>query len=341
VGNTTANAFKNEDPHFMNESACLPSGVLLEERPCPLGCAPSDEFVVEGTDLLHGIPGRFRVVNCRHCGLMRTNPRPTKDTISAYYPSSYAPYLTTATPRKILAWRHHVKARIGRALGRDSRRLPAIPPGHLVEIGCASGAYLLNMQNQGWTTEGIEFSEVAASHARSQGLRVQTSSVDAAQPPAQAADLIAAWMVLEHLHEPIEALIKIRGWIKPTGYLVGVVPDVNAFDRKLFGEYWYALQLPAHLYHFTPSSLRKLLSTAGWELQALRWQPNANNLLNSWVQWATARNHAVSLRVALWFKDNRKARTLRRWLGWALGATHQSGRMEFTARPTSGKELKS
>jgi len=318
----------------MNTETLYPPGVELEDCPCPNGCAASDEAVLEGEDRIHGVPGRFKVVCCRQCGLMRTNPRPTPQTIGAYYPDDYAPYKANDNaPAKQRKWRHRAKDRVRRFFGRDTRRLPDLPPGHLVEIGCASGNYLVEVQNRGWSTEGIEFSDVAAENARRRGLLVQTGSVESAAPPQRPADVVAAWMVLEHLHDPLHALGKIRGWLKPDGYFVGVVPDASAFDRKLFGTHWYALHLPAHLYHFTPESLRLLLSQAGWQLEKLRWQPNGMNLLNTLEYWLQDRKRLRSLAFVRWMKHSKRASTLRRWLGWILGLTRQSGRMEFWARP--------
>lgn len=309
-------------------------GVVLESRPCPNGCASSDRFVVEGKDRLHDLPGRFKVVRCAQCGLMRTDPRPTAETIGAYYPDDYAPYHVVPTIKvKPSTWHRRMKARLTRLMGRDSRRLPDIPPGHLLEIGCAAGAYLAEMQAKGWSVEGIEFSPRAAEAARQRGLTVQTGSLESALHPTQKADVIAAWMVLEHLHEPASSLRKLLDWVKPGGYLVAVVPDAGAIERRVFGEYWYALQLPTHLYHYTPSSLRVLLQNAGWDLVSVRWQPNPNNLLNSLEWWAREHQKSRTLRFACWMKQSRGARKLRTWLGWLLGMTRQSGRMEFWARP--------
>jgi SAM-dependent methyltransferase len=322
----------------MNTRESYPAGVVLEDQPCPNGCPPDDEPVLEGRDRIHGVPGEFKVVQCRHCRLMRTNPRPTPDTIGAYYPDDYEPYRSKAgtKPAKVRKWRHRVKDRIRRFFGRDVRRLPPIEPGHLIEVGCASGDYLLQMRAQGWSTEGIEYSDHAAEQARQHGLQVQTASVETARQPHEPADVVAAWMVLEHLHDPVHALQKIHGWIKPGGYLVGVVPDAGAWDRKRFGTYWYALHLPAHLYHYTPDSFRRILANAGWEVVHLRWQPNGNNLLNTVEYWAEATSRARALRVVRWMKHAKRASTLRRWTGWLLGLTRQSGRMEFWARPIPG-----
>jgi SAM-dependent methyltransferase len=309
-------------------------GVVLESRPCPNGCAPADRPVTEGQDRLHGLPGRFTVVECAQCGLMRTDPRPTADTIGAYYPDDYGPYLTSPVIKvKPSTWHRRFKARWNRWLGKDVRRLPDIPPGRMLEIGSAGGAYLLEMQAKGWTVEGIEFSPVAAQKARERGLDVRTGSLESSVPPQHKADVITAWMVLEHLHEPLAGLRKMREWVQPDGFLVAAVPDASALERRVFGEYWYGLHLPAHLYHYTPDSLRRLLDKAGWQLCAMHWQPNPMNLLNS-LEWkAQAEGRAHWLRLARWLKQSPKAGGLRRWLGWLLGITRQSGRMEFWARP--------
>ena len=63
----------------------------LESVGCPLGCGTGDEPVVQGFDRLTGGPGRYQVVRCQNCGLMRTNPRPTGASIGIFYPDDYAP----------------------------------------------------------------------------------------------------------------------------------------------------------------------------------------------------------------------------------------------------------
>lgn len=311
----------------------LPAGVVLETKPCPNGCAPMDECVLEGRDRIHGIAGLFRVVRCSTCGLMRTDPRPTGETIGAYYPDDYAPYQSTAPAPRKASWSRQAKARLARWLGRDVRRLPPVAPGRLLEIGCASGAYLRELRDKGWAVEGIEFSANAAATARAAGLTVQTGSVESASPPEQSPDVIAAWMVLEHLHDPVHALLRLREWIKPDGWLVGVVPDASAFDRRLFGTHWYALHLPNHLYHYDPRSLEALFHRAGWQLVQLRWQPNEQNLLRTLEYWLQDAPRPAALRALRWLQHARGAKRLRRGLGWLLGLARQSGRMEFWARP--------
>lgn len=312
-----------------------PDTVELEDLPCPIGCAPDDRLVVEGHDRLHGIPGRYRIVRCAYCGLMRTNPRPTPLSIGAYYPADYGPY-AVEQPRPLAGSALPAcRARMRRLLGFEVRRLPPIPAGRLLEIGCASGSWLAEVRRAGWDVEGIEFSDTAARQARALGLRVQTASVETAHKPTAPIDAVVAWMVLEHLHDPHAALRRLHQWTREGGWLVASVPDANALTRTLFGEHAYDLHLPNHLYHYTTGTLRILLRTCGWQIDRVFWQRNPNNLLWSFEYLAGDRGWTRRLAVVRWLRCAAGAGRLRMLLGWLLGVTRQSGRIEIWARRIS------
>ncbi len=314
-----------------------PDGLVLEDKPCPNGCAKNDRVVLEGQDRLHDIPGRFKIVACNHCGLLRTNPRPTPETIGIYYPSDYGPYQDITQPIAQIKSNSKFKLFVAKLLNMDSRVLPPIAPGNLLEIGCSSGAYLLEMQEKDWVVEGIEYSAIAAKKAVQAGLKVQISSLEDAETPMQAVDIIAAWMVLEHLHQPVAALTKIRGWVKPSGYLVASFPDSSSLMQKVFGEYCYDLHLPNHLYHYSPKTIERVLNSAGWQLIRVSWQKNANTLLNSLEYVATQKKLKWLIKMVGWLRLSNQARHIRLILNWLAGITKQSGRIEIWAQPKVDK----
>ena len=186
----------------------IPKNVTLEDVHCPLGCSKNDEVVLTGRDRLHDLPGEFTVVKCRACGLMRTTPRPTPETIGFYYPDDYGPYLGTRVqqvkPKRSSGIKRLLKALIKLVIKFDfnTTPLPSLASGRMLEIGCASGAFLHQMAGQGWEVEGIEFSEKAAQAAAQLGYCVHAGSLETAQQPGEPFDLIVGWMVLEHLHDP-------------------------------------------------------------------------------------------------------------------------------------------
>lgn len=241
-------------------------------------CVASDELVVVGFDRQHNIGGRFPVVRCRTCGLARTSPRPTAATIAAYYPQEYAPYQRLSAPAPPAM---HAQAALRVALHRladpRSESIPPIPPGRMIEIGCASGSFLATMRDRGWQVAGIEPSPYAANRAREQGFDVYTGMLDDAPEPAAAVDLVVGWMVFEHLHRPRDALARLRDWMAPSGWLALSVPDFASIEARLFGDAWWALDVPRHLHHFTPATLRQMLDAEGWVVERTMHQRTLAN----------------------------------------------------------------
>lgn len=228
--------------------------VCLEDVPCPLGCPKNDKIILVGRDLLHSLPGEFSVVKCRNCGLLRTNPRPTPDSIGFYYPDDYGPYLGTQVLNSEAAFgvKYLLKPLVRWIFNTKSQEIPNIVPSRMLEIGCASGAFLHQMAGRGWQVEGIEFSETAAQAANRLGYKVHAGSLENAPSPESPFELIVGWMVLEHLHDPIGCLKKLHEWASPDARLVFSIPNANSLEFQLFKDKWYALQLPTHLHHFTP-----------------------------------------------------------------------------------------
>ncbi|MBI1920104.1 MAG: class I SAM-dependent methyltransferase [Geobacter sp.] len=257
--------------------------MTLETKLCPLGCSPNEILILTGEDLLHNIPGKFPVVKCLTCGLVRTDPRPSPEAIGFYYPDSYGPYSgTRITDGKGEAGRktrwHHLLRRFA---DFRTNSIPPLPPGRMLEIGCASGSFLHRMASEGWSVTGIELSEHAAAAARSLGFPVYAGKVESVPEPSEPYDLVVGWMVLEHLHDPVDTLEQIRKWVRPGGWLAISTPDISAVEFRLFKERWYALHLPNHLFHFSRGTITKVLQKGGWDVKKIMGQRVITNILGS------------------------------------------------------------
>ncbi|MGF1644435.1 MAG: class I SAM-dependent methyltransferase [Thiotrichales bacterium] len=250
--------------------------VELEDQPCPNDCRRDDETLFIARDRLHGLPGDFPVVRCRTCGLIRTNPRPTPATMGFYYPDDYGPYVATQ-PRssaivKQSPYLRPLHAAYRRLVRFRSTALPELPPGRMLEIGCASGAFMNEMSARGWQVEGVEFSPTAAAAARAAGHKVHTGALESAPDPEESFDLIVGWMVLEHLHDPLGALKRLGSWARPGAWLALSVPNAAAAEFRRFKSAGFALHVPNHLYHFTPETLAALLARSGWRVERILHQ---------------------------------------------------------------------
>jgi SAM-dependent methyltransferase len=151
---------------------------------------------------------------------------------------------------------------------KDQRRLilRCKPGGTLLDIGCSSGGFLSTMKSSAWELYGIEMEESTAERARAAtGARVFVGdAVDAPFLPATF-DVITCFDVLEHVYSPREFLLKVLEWLKPGGIFYAMLPNIDSWEARFFGTYWYGLELPRHLSHFSPRSLRHILTEVGFE----------------------------------------------------------------------------
>lgn len=306
----------------------------LEEAACPLRCDAPSKRVLSGRDELYGAPGEFQVWRCAGCGILRTSPRPTPHAIGRYYPDDYGPYLSTEVAPAARSGGGKLRHFLRSLIRYQSEEVPPLAPGRMLELGCASGAFLKRMQALGWSVEGIEFSESAAERARSAGFEVQVGTVEGADVPSAAFDLIVAWMVIEHLHRPLDGLVRVAQWAKPGAWLCVSVPNAGAYEFKLFGRYWYALHLPNHLHHFSAGSLARLLAAAGWRVERVLYQRSVTNVIGSLGIWLRSLGTPGWLHEPLVRFPDRSTR----WsialypLAWILSQFGQTGRMTVWAR---------
>lgn len=314
--------------------------VVLERANCPNGCGAGDKLILVGHDRLHNLPGEFSLVKCRNCGLMRTDPRPTPDTMGFYYPDNYGPYLGTQVRQQQATKSSGMKKILGFLLKRffnfHAQSLPSMTPGRMLEIGCASGGFLHQMAARGWEVEGIEFSESAAQRAALLGYPVHVGALETAPHPQESYDLIVGWMVLEHLYDPVAGLRRLREWAKPGAWLVLSVPNAGSLEFRLFKDKWYALQLPTHIHHFTPETLREILQAGGWKLKKVYHQRVLSNLIAS-AGYLLKDKDYVSLgeKLVAFPENSGKWPYILYPLAWLLSAFGQTGRMTIWAEVES------
>ena len=278
--------------------------------------------VLHQRDLLLDRPAPlFRIVRCSHCGLLFTNPRPSRDEMAAHYPEEYycpdhqnrsaAPDPVGAAP----SWRRRVKSRLlekyyahppapwgnggrleriltgpllypihlyFRLSGRDPSLIPFVGEGRILDVGCGRGVVLALYRERGWTPFGVEPSPTAARYAREVlGLSVHQGEFLDARFPSAFVDVVLFRHSLEHVPHPSVELREAHRVLKASGLLVVMVPNAASLDARLFGRWWVAWDLPRHLYHFTPRTASQLLGKAGFRVQRIVCDPGPFTFVES------------------------------------------------------------
>ncbi len=80
---------------------------------------------------------------------------------------------------------------------------------------------------------------------------------------APAFHAITAWHSLEHVHNPLELLTKIRDRLERDGVLLLAIPNNQSLQSRVGGRRWLHLDVPRHLVHFDERSLTMMLRRAG------------------------------------------------------------------------------
>ena len=203
-------------------------------------------------DRFHGRRQLYTLVQCSACRLVWLVNAPTPAEMGQHYGTHYDNAIGGAGDR-LEHW-----------LSRRNVLLRQKPSGRILDLGCSSGGFLASLQNHDWKLHGIEMSPAAARYAsRRSGAEVFVGDVLDAPFAANTFDAITCFHVFEHLYDPRAVLTKITEWLKPNGVFYTMMPNIESAGARVFRSYWYALELPRHLYHFSPRSLAHLASSVG------------------------------------------------------------------------------
>ena len=254
-------------------------------------CSNQDAYTVgAGEDFeYHTSPDVFEAMRCRTCGLVYLDQRPELSELARIYPPEYHAF--DFSPAKFglsYAVRRRLEAR--RAL-RWCRGLD--PEARILDVGCGDGFHLRLLRDfgaPGWTLEGIDLSERAVNAARSVGLTVYQGDVrDLTLSPGRY-DLALLIATIEHVEDPLGALVALRSLLRPGGRIVVITDNTASLSFALFKRrYWGGYHFPRHWNLFNPGAIRSLAARAGLETQSLRtlvtpvnWVYSMRNALVDW-----------------------------------------------------------
>lgn len=249
----------------------------------------SDKYkiILKSKDLIFNIvPGIFSLVKCLNCNLVFTNPRLKNNELVKYYSEIVTydnrpininkrdrfnlflrkdilvdffnyPFFEKKKIRKLIQYPNYLRVK------RKQKKTQFIPnyikDGNILEVGCSYGYYLYQLKSLGWNVKGIELNKEAAEFAKNNlNLDVECKRIEDFESEFLF-DIIYLNMVLEHVPSPKIVLKKCYNLLKEKGLLILSVPDFSGIEVRIYKKYAYGLQLPFHLYHFTPHTIKNYL----------------------------------------------------------------------------------
>jgi SAM-dependent methyltransferase len=230
---------------------------------CSICGHPGAQEWLKAPDRFHGRQQTYTLVRCPACSLVWLSHPPKPAEMHLHYTDDY----------------HKLISAAGNAPNRWKQRKADVEKfktsGALLDLGCSSGSFLESMRSDSWKLFGIEMSTETAKRAEAKtGAQVFVGDILDAPFPLKSFDVITCFDVLEHVYEPRQVVEKVATWLKPGGIFYFQVPNIDSAEERVFGTYWHGLELPRHLFHYSPASLRSLAKAAGLEVVLLEPRQN-------------------------------------------------------------------
>jgi len=224
----------------------------------------------------------YRFYECKICGLFQQNPIPDLNEIKTFYPSNYSGNYVegVGNDKKIksklknflnLFYKEHLtlhKKEISYIL--NYKQLKNLNNLDILDVGCGNGPFLIPLSKYNFNLYGVDMDEDVINFLRdSYSINGEVCSFEDFKTSLKF-DVIYLAHFLEHATDPIKIIQKAKKLLKKGGILIVRVPNINSLSFKIFKNYCYILDLPRHLFMFSPKTLDNILNLSGFEKNEIK-----------------------------------------------------------------------
>lgn len=212
----------------------------------------------------------FQLFHNKDLDLLETHPQPSLENLAEYYKSEN--YIShTNSKRNLFEKAYHLIRKI--ALKRKLKLINSYVGSdkQLLDIGCGTGDFLKEAQQNNWNVTGIEPNEQARQIAN---IKTNDSVFDTEHLQkfkSHRFDVITLWHVLEHLPKLEDHISIFKRLLKPNGTLIIAVPNYKSYDAEYYNNFWAAYDVPRHLWHFSQTAIQRLFLKE--EMKVVKTQP--------------------------------------------------------------------
>ena len=197
----------------------------------------------------------YRVVRCRRCGLVRSNPILDETALARLYAGSHFIYeheasFAAETYLFYLRWalRH---------LEEEA---------NLLEIGCGNGFFLQKARDIGiQQVFGIEPSQESVEKAGPLKPNIHRGMFRSGIYPEKSFNLICAFQVFDHISQPNQFLEQCGRYLKKEGIVLFINHDVGSMMARLLGENNAMIDI-GHTFLYDRKTIRKIFEKNHYEI---------------------------------------------------------------------------
>lgn len=182
----------------------------------------------------------YSLYECNGCHTISIQPTPSNKELEKFYPTSYYTHKHYGLLNK-----YFLKLRANKIPKKNS----------ILDIGCGEGSFLKLMKDKGYNCYGLETSAAGLKEAHKKNITIYTDI----RRIRRKFDVITLWQVFEHINRPISYLKSIKKLLKKNGFLIISIPNFDSLQSKIGKDIWFHLDLPRHVFHYTPKTIVSLL----------------------------------------------------------------------------------
>jgi len=224
----------------------------------------------------------YRIVRCRNCGLVRSNPIVEEKALEALYQGSHFHYEREAA----FAAESYLRY-LKRVLKHFHGKIK------LLEVGCGNGFFLKKANALGLEAYGIEPSHEAVEKAGELRANIHTGMFRGGIYPNHSFDIICAFQVFDHISRPNEFLCQCQAYLKRGGLTLFINHNIGFWLAKWLGENCPMIDV-AHTYLYDTSTLKKIFQKNGFEVLEIFGVTN-NYPLSYWLKLMPLRKKAKDI----------------------------------------------
>jgi ubiquinone/menaquinone biosynthesis C-methylase UbiE len=259
--------------HWSDEYMKVASFGHLEYADCALCGSPDYSPLV----VQHWFGEDFQVVRCQHCGMIRTNPRPTPEWKANFYNPALNSLAQTTGNDFIYAPQPDRLPSYRRLLQYIGKR--AKPGQKLIDVGAASCVFTKMAQDAGFNATACDYSQEALAYGiKNYNVKTLRSPAESIDAPDASFDIVTIFHTIEHLSDPMIVLRELHRILKPGGFVFletpnyaphflaqtkfkFILPFYRYMTKRQEGLPWVPFD---HYYHWTPGHLIEALRESGF-----------------------------------------------------------------------------
>ena len=198
----------------------------------------------------------YAIVQCQSCSLIYTNEIPSRAELNTIYSSDFFTVGAKFTDSPTGGGHGNAEQRVKQLL-----TLADIGLDKWLDVGCATGNFILAAKPFVTEIYGIEISDYAVSQAKRRGLsNLVVGDFLEVELRKDQFDMVSMWDVIEHVTDPMANLRKAFQILKPGGCLALSTGDIDSKIARLTGRFWHLMIPPRHLYFFSRSTIELMLA---------------------------------------------------------------------------------